>query len=343
MKKILLTGSQGYIGTIMAHKLLAIGYDVIGIDTGFYADENLNQSNIKDYHLIKKDIRYLSAQDLDLGVDACIHLAALSNDPLGNLNKQITYDINHLASVNLAKKLKSLGCKRFIFASSCSLYGQGEGNQLTEESPANPQTAYGEAKILAENDIKLLADDSFSPIFMRNATAFGFSPRMRFDIVVNNLVGYAETENEIKILGDGTPYRPLVHIQDICDAMIAVLDAPQSIIHNQAFNVGDNSENYQVKDIANKVKEFYPNCSISIKQKQANDTRDYHVSFDKLNKQLNYKCNWTLADGIEELRAIYQSTELSTEKFCGNSFNRISKIKALIEARTIDTALNFQS
>jgi len=334
---ILVTGSEGYIGIVMVRELQAKGFLVTGLDSCLYSG-NLDKSQLPKYNLIKKDIRDIDLNDLNNKTfDAIIHLAALSNDPLGTINEQLTYDINYHASVKLAKLAKDAGIKRFIFSSSCSLYGDGNGKVLTEESASNPQTAYGKSKILAEKDIAELADDTFSPVFMRNATAFGFSPRMRFDIVVNSLSGYAIVENEIKILGDGKPWRPLVHVKDICKSFIQVLNAPLNIIHNQAFNVGSDSENYQIKTISENIQK-QKNCKITIALNEANDTRDYNVSFSKIREELNFEIDFTLDIGIEELLKKYEAIHLSSD-FYSKDYTRLKQINYLISENIIDQDL----
>ena len=340
MKKVLITGSEGYIGSIMVPMLINSGYDVTGLDICYYSEANIVNSPLPRYKLIQKDIRDVEKKDLSNdNYFAVIHLAGLSNDPLGMLDDNLTHEINHLASVRLAEISKETGVQRFIFSSSCSLYGQGDGLALTEKSQSNPQTAYGKAKILAEKDISKLADKTFSPVFLRNATAFGFSPRMRFDIVVNSLTGFAKTENEIKILGDGKPWRPLVHIRDISGVVIQTLKSEVDIIHNQALNVGDNSENYQVKQIAKKIRKYYPDCKVTIAKKDAGDTRDYNVSFDKLNKVLGFRCSWTLEDGIEELKTEYDNVMLDKETFEHRYYTRLKQVEHLIQNNIIDKSL----
>lgn len=340
MNKVLVTGSEGYIGSVLLPMLIDNGYNVVGLDACYYSEGNLNDYIFPQYNLINKDIRDIEKDDLqDKGYFAIVHLAALSNDPLGMLDEQLTYDINYKASVKLATFAKRVGIRRFIFASSCSLYGQGGRHALTEDSPSNPQTAYGKSKVYAEQEISKLADENFSPVFMRNATAFGFSPRMRFDIVVNNLTGHAKVYNEIKILGDGKPWRPLVHVKDICRSIITVLEAKKELIHNQAFNIGDNKENYQIRMISEKVKKYYPDCDISIAKKDASDTRDYNVSFDKLNNVLRFKRLWSLEKGIEELKNEYEVVNLDKEKFEGRLYTRLKQINYLLDSTIIDQKL----
>ncbi len=341
MKKILVTGSEGYIGTILINRLLEQGYDVTGFDVCFYSHGNLTHKNLPYYQLIKKDVRDVTADELK-GFDTIIHLAALSNDPLGKINEELTYDINYKASVNLAKMARDAGVNRYIFSSSCSLYGAGQGKFLNEESESNPVTAYGKSKIMAETEISALADDHFSPVFMRNATAYGVSQRMRFDLVVNSLTAFARTTGKIQILGDGTPWRPLVHIKDISDAMIAALEADKNAIHNQAFNIGDDNENYQIKSIAEKVKDnAYKNCEITIAQKNAGDARDYKVTFAKMNNKLGFKCNENLTSGIEEIAHVYDNINLSSEVFASPLYTRLEQIRFLLDNKLIDNNLKW--
>lgn len=339
MKKVLVTGSEGYIGTVMMPMLIENGFEVVGLDNCYYSDGNLNNTEFPQYELIQKDVRDVTIEDFkDKGYYAVVHLAALSNDPLGMLDEQLTYDINYKASVDIAKLAKEAGIERFVFASSCSLYGQGGSDALTEEDASNPQTAYGKSKILAEEGLSKLADENFSPTFMRNSTAFGFSPRMRFDIVVNSLSGYAKVEKEIKILGDGKPWRPLVHVKDICGAVIHVLKSDKSLIHNQAFNVGDTDENYQIRSIADHVKKYFNDCEIKIMQDDAGDTRDYNVSFKKLNDQLGFKISHTLDQGIEDLKNEYDKVALD-EQFEHKDYTRLKQIQYLLDEGIVDNDL----
>ena len=336
--KVLVTGSEGYIGSVLMPKLKKNGYEITGYDICFYKNGLLTNENSNDYHLIEKDIRDVEENDL-IGFDAIIHLAALSNDPLGKINEKLTYDINYEASLKLAKLAKKAKVKKFIFASSCSLYG-ASNNRLTEDDISNPQTVYGKSKILTEKAISKLADKTFSPTFMRNATAFGISSRMRFDIVVNNLTGFAHTIQEIKMLSDGKAWRPLVHVNDICDAMITVLEAPKNIVYNQAFNVGDNIENYQVKDIALNIQKIYKQCELTFQEGTgSSDSRNYNVCFDKLNNILGYKCKVSLEDGINEIKKVYEEINLNNNKFEDKYFTRLKQILYLIENNFIDNNL----
>jgi nucleoside-diphosphate-sugar epimerase len=323
----------------MMPMLLSEGFDVVGLDVCFYADGNLTGAKLPSYRIIRKDVRDVVPKDLE-GIDAIIHLAALSNDPLGFLDENLTFDINYRGSVRVAEAAREAGVKTFIFASSCSLYGFAD-KILTEEDGANPQTAYGKSKVMAEEAISHLATDSFSPTFMRNATAFGVSPRMRFDLVVNSLAGYAQTEGEIKILGDGTPWRPLVHIRDITAACIAVLRQEKEVVHNQAFNVGDSRENYQIKTIAEHIKKYYTRCKVSIAQKDAGDTRNYRVGFAKLRDRLQFEVAVRLDDGIAEIYKAYTEIPLTSALFEDRLYTRVKQIQCLLREKRIDSALRW--
>lgn len=322
----------------MVPYFLEKGFAVRGIDSAFFSEGNLTNTYLSRYELIKKDIRKVELKDLE-GVDAIIHLAGLSNDPLGMLNENLTFDINYHASVRLAELAKKASIDRFIFSSSCSLYGKGDGGALTENGPQNPQTAYAKSKVLTEEALVKMADQSFCPVYMRNATAYGISPRMRFDLVVNNLTGFAHATNEIKIMGDGTPWRPLVHIKDITKAFYLALTAPRKQVWNQAFNVGASSENYQIKGLAELVKMRYPNCNITIMQKNAGDTRDYNVSFNKIEKELGFKTDWTVPQGIDEGQAVFSQIKLNSELFNHRYYTRLKQIEYLLEHKIIDQEL----
>jgi len=265
---------------LLAPELLRQGYEVIGLDTGFYKGRTFYRDGGATPPTLAKDIRHIAVEDLK-GVEAVVHMAELSNDPAGQLAPAVTYEINHKGSVHLAELARKAGAKRFVYMSSCSVYGVSEGDDVTEESCVNPRTAYAICKTLVERDVKRLARKGFSPTFMRNATAYGASPRMRFDIVLNNLAGLAWTTREIKMTSDGTPWRPLVHGLDIARAIIAVLQAPTEAVHNEVFNVGDTSQNYRVREIAEAVREVFPDCSVSFGA-PGQDNRSYRVSFEKI-------------------------------------------------------------
>ena len=276
IKRVLVTGTEGYLGALLAPELIRQGYEVIGLDTGFYKERTCYTRTAERHRLtLAKDLRHVGLKDLK-NVDAVVHMAELSNDPAGQLAPTITYEINHKGSVHLAELARKAGVKRFVYMSSCSVYGVSEEDQVTEDSRINPQTAYAICKTLVERDLKQFANERFSPVFMRNATAYGASPRMRFDIVLNNLAGLAWTTKEIKMTSDGTPWRPLVHGLDIARAIIAVLQAPTEVIHNEVFNVGDTSHNYRVREIAEIVAEIFPDCTVSFGA-PGQDNRSYRV------------------------------------------------------------------
>jgi nucleoside-diphosphate-sugar epimerase len=333
--RVLVTGTEGYLGHVLAPTLAADGHEVIGVDTGFYREAQLYRGVPMQSLTLFKDIRALTRDDLE-GVDAVVHMAELSNDPLGQLAPTITYEINHVGSVQLAELAKSAGVQRFVYMSSCSVYGVAGGSDMTEESDVNPQTAYAECKVMVERDVKPLADDGFSPTFMRNATAFGASPRMRFDIVVNNLSGLAWTTKRIAMNSDGTPWRPLVHALDIARSIRCVLAADRQIVHNQTFNVGDTKQNYQVKEIAEIVADVFPGCALSFGS-QDSDNRSYKVNFDKINSLLpGFACEWDVRRGAEQLRAVFEQIEMPPETFGHRAFTRLESLKHLIATHQID-------
>lgn len=339
--KVLLTGSDGYIGSLLAPLLLERGHEVVGLDTGFYRNGWLyNNGIVKSPAWINKDIRQITTEDLQ-GFDAVAHLAELSNDPLGQLNPEITYQINHQGSVELAKKCKAAGITRFIYTSSCSAYGiggSGEGYK-TEASEAQPQTAYAKCKVLVERDVSALADDDLSPTFLRNATAYGASPRMRFDIVLNNLAGLAWTTGQIKMTSDGTPWRPLVHVLDICQAIACTLEAPREVVHNQIFNVGDTEQNYQIREIAQIVAETFPGCELTIGSSDG-DNRSYRVSFDKIKSQLpGFDCSWSVRKGAEQLRDVFQQIDMSPKTFEYRAYTRLKQLQYLLRTQQVDREL----
>jgi nucleoside-diphosphate-sugar epimerase len=333
--KVLVTGTEGYLGCLLAPILMKKGYDVVGVDTGFYKSGWLYNGTDLTAKTLNKDIRHIEAADLE-GVDAVVHMAELSNDPLGKLAPNITYDINHKGSIRLAELAKAAGVRRFVYMSSCSVYGVTSEDIVTEESTVNPQTAYAKCKTLVEQDLRPMADDGFSPSFMRNSTAYGASPRMRFDIVLNNLSGLAWTTKEIRMTSDGTPWRPLVHALDICKAIACVLEAPRDIIHNQVFNVGDTNHNYQVRQIAEVVANTFPGCQLSFGQPDK-DNRSYRVSFEKISTTLpGFKCDWDIERGAKQLLSIFQQIDMTDEMFNQRGFTRLKQLEYLIRTQQID-------
>ncbi|GAX44580.1 NAD-dependent epimerase/dehydratase [Tolypothrix sp. NIES-4075] len=333
--KILVTGTEGYLGSLLPPLLIERGHEVIGVDTGFYKVGWLYNGTEVTAKTLNKDIRNITAEDLQ-GVEAIVHMAELSNDPTGQLSPTITYDINHKGSVRLAKLAKEAGVRRFVYMSSCSVYGVATEGDVTEESSVNPQTAYAECKTLVERDVKPLADDDFSPTFMRNATAFGASPRMRFDIVLNNLAGLAWTTKEIKMTSDGTPWRPLVHALDICKAIVCAVEAPRDIVHNQIFNVGDTTNNYRVKEIAEIIADVFTGCKLSFGDSGA-DNRSYRVSFDKINTILpGFKCDWNAQRGAQQLFDLFSQIDMTEETFLSRGYTRLKQLEYLIRTQQID-------
>ena len=334
--KVLVTGVDGYIGAQLAPLLLDRGHDVVGLDTGFFRDGWLYSIGSARFPpCINKDTRRIVEEDLK-EFDAVVHMAELSNDPLGQVNPGVTNDINHVGSVELARKCKKAGVSRFIHTSSCSVYGLGSNEFKTEESETNPQTAYAECKVLVERELSDMADDHFSPTILRNATAYGPSPRMRFDLVLNNLCGLAWTTGQIRMTSDGTPWRPLVHVLDICEAIGCCLQAPREVVHDQIFNVGNNEGNYQIKEIAEIVSGVFPGCELTVGTSHG-DPRSYRVSFDKINTRLpGFRCRRNAFTGATELRELFERIDMPRETFDFRPFTRLRQLEYLIKTRQID-------
>jgi nucleoside-diphosphate-sugar epimerase len=340
--KVLVTGHQGYIGTILMPLLSAAGHEITGLDSGLFSHANLGPAPSATREL-RMDVRDVDESHIE-GIDAVIHLAGISNDPLGDLNPESTYEINHRASVRLAEVAKAAGVERFLFASSCSLYGAGGGHEiLDEDATFRPVTPYGRSKIMVEQDVAQLASDDFSPTYLRCATAYGMSARLRADLVVNNLTGFALLDGEVLMKSDGTPWRPLVHIADISAAYLAILDAPRSLVHNEAFNVGRSSENYRVSEIAEMVRDNVPGSAIRYEDGAGPDKRCYRITCAKLEETLPaYQPVWTVETGIKELRDAYAEFGLTMEAFTGSDFLRIRRINHLIDKAQLDDTLRWK-
>jgi nucleoside-diphosphate-sugar epimerase len=332
---VLLTGIDGYLGTVMAPVLVRRGHDVVGLDAGYYRDGLLYDATGPQVPVLTKDIRQIEVTDLH-GFDAVVHLAELSNDPLGQHRPDVTYAINGDGSAQLARRAKQAGVRRFLYSSSCSVYGAGTGEWKTEESATQPLTAYADCKLRNEAVLGSLADETFSPTCMRNATAYGASPRMRFDIVLNQFAGFAWTSGKIVMNSDGSPWRPLVHALDIAEAFACALDAPTDAVHNQIFNVGCNEENYRVREIAEIVAAAFSGCTTTYGPAN-NDGRSYRVSFDKIATQLpGFKCAWTAEKGAAELRDVFSRIDMTAEVFAFRGFTRLAQLEHLLKTEQID-------
>ena len=334
--RVLVTGHQGYLGTVMSPILADAGHQVTGLDIGYFAASVLGPEP-EDPPGLAIDLRDVTAEHLS-GFDAVIHLAALSNDPLGALAPQITHDINHHASVKLARAAKDAGVQRFLYASTCSVYGASGGGLVTEDAPLKPLTPYAESKVRVEDDVAALADDSFSPVFLRNATAFGFSPRLRADIVLNNLVGHAVLTGQVTVMSDGTPWRPLVHARDIAGAFLAVLDAPVEVVHARAFNVGTEANNVTVAEIAQTVVDVVAGSQLAITGVTGPDERSYRVDFSAFRQAIGFEAAWSVRDGAEELYQAYRDYGLDSQGFT-TTFTRLATLESQRAAGVLDNEL----
>jgi len=340
--RVLVTGHKGYIGTVMVPMLLNAGHEVVGLDSDLFQQCTFSPG-IHDVPEMRLDLRDVQPTHLD-GFDAVIHLAALSNDPLGDLNPEITYDINHAASVRLVRLAKDAGVSRFLYSSSCSSYGRAGDDLVDETADLRPITPYAISKVRVEQDVAKLADHSFSPTFFRNATAYGVSPRLRFDLVLNNLVAWAYAKGRVHIKSDGTPWRPIVHIEDISRAFLAALAAPREVIHNQALNVGQTEENYRIRELAEIVQQVVPSSRIEYAKDGGPDPRCYRVDFGKIHRVLpDFKPQWNACRGAEELYAAYRRAGLVLEDCEGPRFKRIDHLKHLLATRRVDATLRWRT
>jgi nucleoside-diphosphate-sugar epimerase len=337
--RVLVTGHRGYIGAVLTPMLRARGYDVLGVDCDLYRGCDFGVAEAAAVPEIAGDVRDVCGRDL-VGVHAIAHLAALSNDPLGDLDPALTAEINHAASVRLARLAREAGVPRFLFSSSCSSYGAAGDAPVHERSPLRPLTAYAESKVRVEEDVARLADRDFTPIFLRNATAYGASPRLRLDLVVNDLVASAVATGRVRVLSDGTPWRPLIHAEDIARAFVALLEAPRAAVHNEAFNVGAPGENYQVRDLAELVREAVPGSRIEYAEGAGPDPRSYRVDFGKLARMVpGFAARWTVRDGVRELRDAFLGARLGTADIAGPRYRRVRRIRDLLRAGAIDARL----
>jgi nucleoside-diphosphate-sugar epimerase len=340
--RVLLTGHDGYIGHVLLPLLLDRGHQVTGLDSFLYEDCGFASEEPAPSAVVRKDVREVEPEDLR-GLDAVLHLAGISNDPLGDLKPAATYAINHEASVRLARLAKEAGVSRYVFSSSCSNYGAAGDDFLDETAGFHPVTPYAESKVWVERDVAKLADDTFSPTFLRSATAFGVSSRLRGDLVVNNLVGYAFTTGDVLIKSDGMPWRPLVHIEDIARAFVAVLEAPRELVHNEAFNVGLTSENYRVREVADMVAQTVPGSKVTYAGDASPDARNYRVNCEKIRARLpDFQPRWTVRKGIEQVYEALCRHGTSAEEFLSSQFIRLKRIRELQTAGALDEMLRWR-
>ena len=339
--KVFVTGIDGYIGAILGPYLMERGLEVVGLDTGFYREGWLYSDNRhlpRTPYTLNQDLREVGEGAL-AGCDAVVHLAELSNDPLGQNRPEITFEINHRGSVQLAELARAAGIRRFVYTSSCSVYGAGTGDFLDETSAPNPQTAYAECKVAVERDLGAMAGDDFCPVFLRNATCYGPSPRMRFDIVINDLSALAWTTKRIAMISDGSPWRPVLHVEDACEAIYRSLVAPEEAVHGKVFNVGRNSDNYRVRELAQIISEEFPGCEVSTGP-SSGDNRSYRVRFDRIHNELpGFECRYTARDGARQLHELFERIAMTPETYQFRPFTRLKQLKHLIATRQLDDDL----
>lgn len=339
--KVFVTGVHGYIGTVLVPYLAARGIEVVGLDTGYYRDGWLYSDNRRmpvSPFTLNKDLRHVTMDDL-AGCDAVAHLAELSNDPLGQNRPEVTHHINHRGSVHLAEAARAAGIRRFVYTSSCSVYGAGTGEFLDETTPVNPQTAYAECKVLVERDVGAMAGEDFCPVFLRNATCYGPSSRMRFDIVINDLSALAWTTRRIAMISDGSPWRPVVHVEDACEAIYRALIAPEEAVHGKVFNVGQNADNYRIREIAEIIAAEFPGCEVTTGP-SSGDNRSYRVSFDRIHAELpGFACRYTAQDGARQLHEIFTRIQMSAETHQFRAFTRLKQLQYLLSTGQLDDDL----
>jgi nucleoside-diphosphate-sugar epimerase len=338
--KVLVTGHDGYIGQVLVPLFKGAGHEVVGLDSMLFEGCGFGADGAQPDRVVRKDVRDVTAEDLE-GIEAVVHLAAISNDPLGDYRPELTDDINHLATVTVARAAKAAGASRFLYSSSCSLYGAHGDAPIDEHADFHPVTPYGQSKVDSERSLSALADDDFSPTYLRNSTAYGVSSRLRGDLVVNNLTGFAFTTGKVFLKSDGTSWRPLVHIEDISRAFLQLMEAPREVVHNEAFNVGSTQENYRVRDVAEIVGQIVPDSTVTLSDQAFNDLRNYRVNCDKLAATVGFQTKWTVPDGVRELYEAFKATGLTLEDLEGSRYMRIKRVKEQIDTGRLTDELRW--